>query len=221
MDRVPEGQAILNTKDLTMQEYSEFCKKHLIHEYKNLTKLLLKRYMLKQNSRVLEIGSGPGWISILLAQEDPSLEIAGIELSDDMLAVSNENKKASGVEHNVKFVKGDAKNMPFEDNSFDAIISNDSLHHWDDPVWVFNEIARILKKGGVFIIKDCRRDIGLRAKVIIKLAKIFMPKTMYKGWVSSIKSSYTQNELEKMLKHSSLKDWEIRTTFMDLTILKK
>ena len=50
--------------------------------------------------------------------------------------------------------------MPFDDSSFDAVISNGSLHEWEDSKRVFNEIYRVLRQGGRYCITDLRRDVG-------------------------------------------------------------
>jgi len=193
--RVPEGEAIDDQPELSMEELSESFKRRM-KEYKQFVDFIVNKLKLKSNSRVLEIGPGPGWIAILLAQRDPTFEIIGLEISKDMIRVANKNKKETQVDENIKYIHGTAENMSiFEENSFDAVISHDSLHHWDHPLKIFNEIARVLKDNGILCIGDGRRDIGLGAKIIFNLVKLFISKTMSYYWKTSIMASYTPEEL--------------------------
>ena len=57
---------------------------------------------------------------------------------------------------------GDSERLPFEDSSFDAIVCNDSFHHYPQPDIVEKEVSRCLKQNGVFIIGDCWQPIGAR-----------------------------------------------------------
>ena len=59
-------------------------------------------------------------------------------------------------------ILGDSERLPFEDSSFDAIVCNDSFHHYPQPDIVEKEVSRCLKQNGVFIIGDCWQPIGAR-----------------------------------------------------------
>ena len=217
--RLPEGEAIDDLPELSMEDLSEDFKRRM-KEYKNFIEFIVEKLKLKNNSRVLEIGPGPGWITILLAQKDPTLEIIGLEISQDMIRAANQNKKEEGVENNIEYVLGTAEDMScFEENSFDAVISHDSLHHWENPEKIFNEIARVLKDDGILCIGDGRRDLGLGAKVIFNLAKLVISKTMSFWWKSSIMASYTPEEARTLLDKTDLRDrYEVKADLFDLTI---
>jgi len=220
--RVPEGEAILDQPEFTMEDLSKSFKKRM-WEYKSFVKRIINYLELKEHSKILEIGPGPGWITILLAQANPTFKIIGLEISEDMIRVANDNKLEEGVGAQIEFNKGDAKDMKnFKDKSFDAVISSDSLHHWEDPIKVFNEIHRVLRDKGKVCIKDGRRDIGIGAKIIYNIAKIFISKTMSYYWKTSIMAGYTPDELKEILDHSKLKDeYEIKTDLFDLIVFIK
>ncbi len=220
--RIPEGEAILDMPELTMEELNESFRKRM-WEYKQFVKFLIKGVGIKDYSKILEIGPGPGWITILLAKANPTLKITGLEISEDMIRVANENKENEGISDQIEFILGDAKNMSeIKDKTFDAVISHDSLHHWEDPIRVFNEIQRVLKENGVFCIKDGRRDIGLPAKFIFNIAKLFISKTMSYYWKTSIMAGYTPEELNQILNQTKLKNrYELKTDLFDLIIHNK
>ncbi len=217
--RIPEGEAILDQLDFTAEDYSNACKK-MGGEYRRLIKFILNELSVKDNSDILEIGPGPGWIGIWMAKENQTLKITGLELSEDMIRVANKNKKKEGVTDQVFYINGNAENMhQFPDNSFDVVFGNGTLHHWENPVKIINEICRVLKPNGIFCISDGRRDIGLGAKVIFHTVKWFIPKFMRIGWKTSINAGYTPEELTEILDQSDLKGkYELKADLFDLIV---
>ena len=220
--RIPEGEAIEEHEEMTMEELNLEFKKRM-REYRKYAQFILKDLNLKRNSKILEIGSGPAWISIILVKEDPTIHLTGLEISKDMIRIATKNIQDENVEDNISFIEGNAKDMSFlESNSFDAIISHDSFHHWEDPLKVFNEIARLLKNGGVLCISDGRRDIGIGAKIIMQIAKLFISKQMSYYWKTSIMAGYTPSEIKEMLDKTDLRDkYEIKSDILDITIHNK
>jgi ubiquinone/menaquinone biosynthesis C-methylase UbiE len=104
---------------------------------------------------VLEVGCGPGHLSIDLAV-DHGLEVTGVDLDPDMIvrAGANAARRASAGGHAPTFVVGDAAALPFPDGSFDVVVSTFSLHHWSDPGSGLTEIARVLRPDGRAVIWD-------------------------------------------------------------------
>ncbi|MGB2798301.1 MAG: class I SAM-dependent methyltransferase [Dehalococcoidia bacterium] len=99
----------------------------------------------------------------------------------------------------VTFEKGDVQAMPFEDDSFDMVISLNMLHYVDDPVAMLNEIERVLAPSGMF---------GLGA--------------IKRSWLAMIwpifKMAYTATEAGELLQRSKLRTWELRESFLVLTV---
>jgi ubiquinone/menaquinone biosynthesis C-methylase UbiE len=103
---------------------------------------------------VLDVGTGPGVLLAELAGRRPDLELAGVDLSADMVAAAQRNLAEVGDRATVRV--GDATDLPFPDRSFDLIVSSFSLHHWDDPAAAAAELARVLRPGGSVHIYDFR-----------------------------------------------------------------
>ncbi|MEK7849419.1 MAG: class I SAM-dependent methyltransferase [Candidatus Omnitrophota bacterium] len=95
---------------------------------------------------ILDIGTGPGILSLEIGKLIASARITGIDVSEKMIEIAQRNKKKYELT-NVDFKVMDANALSFDDNVFDMIISTDSLHHWKRPVRIIDEIYRCLKPG--------------------------------------------------------------------------
>ena len=106
-------------------------------------------------SRVLEVGCGPGWLSIRMAGSH-GLDVTGVDLDPAMIqhAIGNANRTDPSDHRRPWFVVGDVAALPFEAGSFDVVVSTFSMHHWSDASAGLAEIARVLRPGGRAIIWD-------------------------------------------------------------------
>jgi ubiquinone/menaquinone biosynthesis C-methylase UbiE len=106
---------------------------------------------------VVDLGCGPGLLSIELCKLLPNARIIGVDPSADMLEVARRNADEAGVA-NYDTRLGGAEHMPLQSNSVNLLVTQGSLHEWDDVEQGFSEIIRVLRPGGSLIVKDFNRN---------------------------------------------------------------
>jgi len=145
--------------------------------------------------RVLEVGCGAGGMAKAVKFYRPDLDVWGIDVSKG--AISEAKRDPQGV----KFSLGDAYQLPFEDESFEAVLMFDLLEHLDEPLKSLGEVRRVLKQRGIFssftpIEGNILSLPGLAGKIFG-----FAGKERYTGHIQQ----YTLADLLRLLKQSHLK----------------
>jgi len=109
---------------------------------------------LRPGQVVLDLGSGAGLDVLLSARRvAPGGHAYGVDMTDEMLALSNANRERSGVS-NATFLKGTIESVPLPDESVDVVISNCVINLAEDKNAVINEAFRVLRPGGLFAVAD-------------------------------------------------------------------
>jgi len=111
-------------------------------------------------ARVLDVGCGPGRLSIRLARQH-GLEVTGLDLDPAMIerARANAARPGNGDARRPSFLVGDVASLAFPDGSFDLVVSTLSMHHWADPTVGLAEIGRVLRPGGRALVWDLRPGV--------------------------------------------------------------
>lgn len=114
------------------------------------------------SANVLEVGCGPGHLSVRLA-DGYGLDVTGLDLDPEMIERAKANVAHGSItgRRPPTFVIGDVAALPFEDSTFELVVSTFSMHHWSDPAAGLREIARVLRPGGRALIWDLRAGFWL------------------------------------------------------------
>ena len=150
----------------------------------------------------LEIGPGPGYLGLEWLKNTQGTILKGLDISADMISIAERNAEEYGLSERVEFVHSGGDKMPFDDEIFDAVFTNGSLHEWSDPKNTFNEIWRVLKKGGRVFISDLRRDMVFLIKWFLWINS--KPKEIRPGLMTSINAAYTPDEIKELIKGTKL-----------------
>ena len=157
---------------------------------------------LNPDEVVLDLGSGGG-IDVLLSARrvGPTGTAYGLDMTDEMLALSNENKRKAGAE-NVEFLKGEIESISLPDNSVDVIISNCVINLSADKDRVLREALRVLKPGGRLAVSD----VVTRGEINIAIRKSVLL------WVGCVAGALDENEYRGKLAAAGFEQISIEPT---------
>ena len=151
---------------------------------------------------VLDLGSGGG-IDVLLSAKRvaPAGKAYGLDMTDEMLALANQNKRRAGVQ-NVEFLKGEIENIPLPDESVDVIISNCVINLSADKDRVLREAFRVLKPGGRLVVSD----VVTRGEMPAEIRKSVLL------WVGCVAGALEENEYRRKLASAGFENIELEPT---------
>src|SRR6266851_5262260 len=157
---------------------------------------------LQEGEVVLDLGSGGG-IDVLLSAKrvGPTGKAYGLDMTDEMLALANENKRRAGAD-NVEFLRGEIEQIPLPDSSVDVIISNCVINLSADKDRVLREALRVLKPGGRLAVSDVvtRGDVAPEIRHSVLL------------WVGCVAGALDENEYQEKLQAAGFEQISIEPT---------
>jgi SAM-dependent methyltransferase len=151
---------------------------------------------------VLDLGSGGG-IDVLLSAKrvGPTGKAYGLDMTEEMLALANENKRKAGLE-NVEFLKGEIEHIPLPDNSVDVIISNCVINLSADKDRVLRQAFRVLKPGGRLAVSD----VVTRGEMLPEIRQSVL------AWVGCIAGALEENEYRGKLAAAGFEQIDLEPT---------
>lgn len=176
--------------------------------HKKYARLMYRAFLKDLNAlhvsgHYLEIGAGPGFLAMMIAEHNPDVSITAVDLSPDMVAVANEYINERKLQGRIHYFLGDAsdQNTMEELGKFDLVYSTFSLHHWNDPETSISNLWSAVKDNGILYIHDFKRVWWL----------CFLP--LKGGEIDSIRASYTPKEIRAILQKLGIVDYRIKTSF--------
>lgn len=214
--RIPEGRTVDSSALEVFSRVASWTGRVAAWRVKNIL-----GSTLGLNKRALDIGTGPGAIPLCLRRIYPGVSFVGLDVSPEMLNIAKGYTR--GQEENIVLLAGDGELLPFEDNSFDGVMSFFSLHHMDNPANLLKEVNRVLRPGGILLIIDFRRDMPSVLFVLLNLLwqMGFMLTQGRTGLRDSIRSAWCPGEIEEILKNNDIGRFRVRSNPMELWIIQE
>ncbi|MFQ5914557.1 MAG: class I SAM-dependent methyltransferase [Nitrospinota bacterium] len=121
------------------------------------------------SGKVLDVGTGPGRLAILLAKGEGA-QVTTLEFEGEEIEFARWNAARAGVEARIRFLRGDAARLPFPPGVFDLVASANLIHHMDAPDLAVLEMVRVCKRGGRVVVADLNpAGLNLLAEVHAQL----------------------------------------------------
>ena len=171
----------------------------------SMTKETIKALLLTDNEKILELGHGnAGHLSYLLDFAE-NINYTGLEISETMKSEAETiNQKYLS---QTKFQLYDGKKIPFEAESFDKILTVNTIYFWEDPVGFLNEIYRVLKEHGSFVLTFAKKDFmkTLPFTADFKLydyedIELLISQTNFKRMIKSEKEEFIKSKSGEQVK---------------------
>jgi ubiquinone/menaquinone biosynthesis C-methylase UbiE len=129
----------------------------------------LRRLPQNPAGRLLDIGCGTGAFLLAVTMRHPEMDIAGVDVSTDMLDVARRRLPESAI---LRVASADT--LPFPDGSFDIVVTTSAFHFFRVPDAALREIHRVLRPGGALVVTDWCDDY-LTCRVCDRLLRLFAP----------------------------------------------
>lgn len=158
-----------------------------------------KTNSIREGDVVLDVGSGSGTDLLVAAiRTGPRGGVIGVDMTDAMIVKAKANVEKSGFK-NIKIVKGEATDIPLDDNSVDVVTSNGVLNLVPDKEKAFNEIFRVLKPGGKLQLADivAQQDVQAACGIVPQL------------WADCIGGAAVESDYLEMIRKAGFRDVKV------------
>jgi ubiquinone/menaquinone biosynthesis C-methylase UbiE len=151
----------------------------------------------------LEMGAGPGFLAVMLAERLPAIEITTVDLSPGMVTIAGELIREKKLENRIHCLQGDSGDERFLEKlgAFNLVYTAFSLHHWKEPEKALRNLWRSVQPGGALCILDFRR-IGWICSLPV-------------GWreLEPMREAYTTKEVAAMFRRMGIRDYQSKIPF--------
>ena len=134
-------------RELHTEEYAR------VHSDADQLRALIELLAVEDGETVLDLGTGAGYVAFEVGRLCPGCEVIGLDIADAAIATNLEKKRKANLS-NLDFRVYSGTALPFDDASFDGVISRYAFHHFPEPEVSVAEMSRVLRRGGRAVISD-------------------------------------------------------------------
>lgn len=205
MDRICEPELMDNPEQARAYAQADF------NEANSLFLDLFERYFPESRpSQVLDLGCGPGEITLRFAERHPRCHIIGVDGAQAMLAFAHRHlEHRPDLKHRVDF-----RHIRLPTDSlcrcYDTILSNSLLHHLQDPLLLWREISRFGLPGAAVLVMDLERPASrLAAKTLVEQYAAQEPEILRRDFFNSLCAAFTKAEIQQQLVETGLVSFQV------------
>ena len=189
---------VTNYNDLAQRS---FLKSYYWH---SLISLIRSNTFNNPESNILEIGCGPGWISIISKFLSPNCNYYSIDLSSEMINTDKSNATEHGI-NDIYFSVVNAESLPYSDNSFDLVTSYGVLRLLNNPSKVLKESYRVLKPGGYLYFSDVGNVSSSYQMELMNQIEDSRDKEIMRA---AMASALSKDQIYNILKETTIDGWK-------------
>jgi ubiquinone/menaquinone biosynthesis C-methylase UbiE len=157
-----------------------------------------------ESGMILDVGTRAGLVLLKILWQNENFYAIGMDSSTAMIERARETAEAWGLSDRAFFQVGDARHMRFKEAYFDIVVSDSTLHRFDDVTGVLREVSRVIKPKGALLIRDFARPNRWKIGSRIEQQTVRHTTAMRPQLESAIRASYTRNELHQALREARL-----------------
>lgn len=125
------------------------------HARESVLALIIACAEVAKTHRVLDVACGPGLLTAALARAAES--VVGCDVTPAMLERAERDRRGAGLD-NLRYEHGDARRLPYAEQTFDRVLTRFSFHHFENPAEVLTELVRVCRPGGLVTVIDVAPD---------------------------------------------------------------
>ena len=205
MQRTPEPEVMDGEEEVRAYREGDF---------RRVNRLCARRALRaagKPRGRAIDLGTGPAEIPIHLCELAPGWSVTAVDASPEMLRAARENVRRSGLSRRIRLLRGDAKGVKGLRTGFDLVLSNSLLHHLEDPLPFWREVARLAAGGGAVCIQDLFRPASRAGALrLVKMHTVGASPLLRELFHRSLLAAFTPAEVRAQLAAAGIDGLTVR-----------